>query len=110
MIEGTRKFRGKSQAKAQSDTPETGAGEATTTQAQEPAPTAGADATNLGRREWFRALLPAFGDGLVKLLRESNNLKRDLHETLHENSQRLLASEQEEERRRQSQRESGGGD
>jgi hypothetical protein len=32
----------------------------------------------LDRRAWFSSLVPAMGDGLVKLLRASNNLKDDL--------------------------------
>lgn len=35
--------------------------------------------TTLNRRAWFSSLVPAFGDGLVKLLRASNNLKDDLN-------------------------------
>jgi hypothetical protein len=34
----------------------------------------------VGRREWFRSLVPAMGSGLVEILRTSNNLKRDLEE------------------------------
>jgi hypothetical protein len=48
------------------------------------------DAANLDRRAWFRALLPAAGDGLVKLLRASNNLQRDVHEVLQSASGSLL--------------------
>ena len=32
------------------------------------------------RRAWFRSLGPMLGNGLVELLRASNNLKRDLRE------------------------------
>lgn len=32
----------------------------------------------LDRRAWFSSLVPALGDGLVKILRASNNLKDDL--------------------------------
>lgn len=34
--------------------------------------------TSLDRRAWFSSVVPALGDGLVKLLRASNNLKDDL--------------------------------
>jgi hypothetical protein len=61
------------------------------------------DAVNLERREWFASLVPAFGEGLVKLLRTSNNLKRDLHEAMKEGSEAIAESERrrrsEEERR-----------
>jgi hypothetical protein len=40
------------------------------------------DAPNPSRREWFSSLGPAFGSGLVKILRESNHLKRELSEAL----------------------------
>jgi hypothetical protein len=43
------------------------------------APSADAPASP-SRREWFRSLVPSFGNGLVEILRASNNLKRDLHE------------------------------
>lgn len=36
------------------------------------------DETSLDRRAWFSSLVPALGDGLVKLLRASNNLRDDL--------------------------------
>ncbi|MGE3260532.1 MAG: hypothetical protein AB7K68_02025 [Bacteriovoracia bacterium] len=44
------------------------------------------DAVNLERRAWFGSLVPAFGNGLVKLLRASNNLKDDLRELRGESS------------------------
>lgn len=46
---------------------------------------------NLGRRAWFGALVPALGDGLVKILRSSNNLQRDLHEALKGKADDLLS-------------------
>jgi hypothetical protein len=48
------------------------------------------NATNLDRRKWFASLVPALGDGLVKLLRESNNLQRDIHESLLQKTDSLL--------------------
>ena len=35
---------------------------------------------NPSRREWFSRLIPQFGQGLVHILRESNNLKHELSE------------------------------
>lgn len=57
--------------------------------APKPAPIADLerDAANLNRRAWFGSLVPALGDGLVKLLRASNNLKDDLRE-IHEGDSR----------------------
>ncbi len=52
------------------------------------------NATNLERREWFASLLPAFGDGLVKVLRESNNLKADLHETFKQKAEEISKSKE----------------
>ncbi len=40
------------------------------------------DATNLGRRAWFASLVPAFGQGLVNILRTSNHLQADVKEAL----------------------------
>jgi len=51
------------------------------------------DAVNLERRAWFASLVPAFGDGLVKLLRTSNNLKRDFHEVMKEGSDAIAEAE-----------------
>ncbi len=73
MIAGTRPFKGKKNVASP------------TMIAQEPAvveasqPTAvNPDATNLGRRAWFRSLAPTFGAGLVEILRMSNHLKQEL--------------------------------
>lgn len=49
--------------------------------------------SQISRRAWFQALVPAFGEGLVKILRESNNLQSELHEALKENTRRVLAEE-----------------
>jgi hypothetical protein len=35
---------------------------------------------SLDRRDWFRSLVPALGNGLVEILRTSNNLRRDIEE------------------------------
>ena len=69
MIDGTKQFRGKNSPASPTENP------------SENSPRPAGDAVNLDRRAWFGALLPAAGDGLVKLLRVSNNLQRDLHET-----------------------------
>lgn len=52
------------------------------------------DAVNLGRRKWMSSLVPAFGEGLVKILRESNHLKSELHEALKEKSKEITKSAQ----------------
>ena len=100
MIEGTKPYRGREAAeKYGAESPTTNAAGPESSSAEETARTRGTipapDATNLaektraastdpeaeaslGRREWFRSLVPVLGDGLVKLLRTSNNLKRDL--------------------------------
>lgn len=52
-----------------------------------------ADAVNLERRKFFSSLVPAFGDGLVKLLRTSNNLQRDFHEAMKDGSDAIAESE-----------------
>jgi hypothetical protein len=69
MIEGTRQFRGKKNSPP-----------STTNEEKIPVATAAVegDATNLDRRAWFSSLVPALGNGLVEILRASNNLKRDL--------------------------------
>jgi hypothetical protein len=82
MIEGTRQFKG---GDKKSDTQEA---VATTPPESAKAPQISAppasDAVNLERREWFNSLLPALGDGLVKILRVSNNLQQELHTALKE--------------------------
>ncbi len=89
MIEGTKPYRGrastaKNSVEATSEsTPfveaprpnATIAGDTVTP--QRPAPPT---ERNVGRREWFRSLVPAFGSGLVEILRTSNNLQTDLQE------------------------------
>jgi len=99
MLEGTKQFRGKKAAA------NTGASEKSAQQnisSTEPASSNLQDppaerqseesnATNLDRRQWFESLVPAFGDGLVKLLRGSNNLQRDLHEALKGKAGELLS-------------------
>ena len=59
----------------------------------ESSPPEAPDAVNLERRAWFASLVPAFGDGLVKLLRTSNNLQRDFHEAMKEGSEAIAESE-----------------
>lgn len=38
---------------------------------------------NMDRRAWFRSLVPAMGNGLVELLRASNNLQDELSDHTH---------------------------
>ncbi len=52
------------------------------------------NAVNLDRRKWLSSLVPAFGEGLVKILRESNHLKSELHEALKEKSREITQSAQ----------------
>jgi hypothetical protein len=83
MIEGTKQYRGRSStpketppAVALATTPSV---EAVLENAPALPPATPEDVpASPARREWFRSLVPAFGNGLVELLRASNNLKRDL--------------------------------
>lgn len=111
MIEGTKSFRSRNSsaatpapnaaAEAKPSTPEAAPekdlGEITPA-ANAPADLAEqtGDAVNLERRAWFASLVPTFGDGLVKLLRASNNLQRDLNEVFRESSQALVEREKRE--------------
>jgi hypothetical protein len=83
MIEGTRQYKGgdKSGNKTAAEPAAIVSSEETSKAPQASDPTS-SDAVNLERREWFNSLLPAFGDGLVKILRASNNLQQELHSTL----------------------------
>lgn len=88
MIEGTRQYKGGTKKDEATPVPttehvEAPQGEAATKPSEE------SDAMNLERREWFSSLIPALGDGLVKILRASNNLQRDLHETLKAKADKL---------------------
>jgi hypothetical protein len=94
MIQGTRQYRPRGQEESNPNEPKspetvaTQASSANTVNVEEIVPALSAtenslpkdesDAVNLERREWFQSIVPAFGDGLVKLLRASNNLQRDL--------------------------------
>ena len=73
MIEGTKPYRARSseQKKMESSTTDVVEG---VPESIPPVP------AFPGRREWFRSLVPAFGTGLVEILRASNNLQRDLGE------------------------------
>jgi hypothetical protein len=89
MIEGTRQYKGKQTAAAPSTEPDKAP--------QPPAPSDPApqpNAEKLERREWFSSLIPALGDGLVKILRASNNLQQDLQETLKKKSDSLSGPEE----------------
>lgn len=99
MIEGTRSYRRKEEAKI-SSSPAAPGGEksiddkdgtnhpielASKSSGESSGSTAANDAAEAARREggldrraWFSSLVPALGDGLVKILRASNNLKDDL--------------------------------
>jgi len=99
MLEGTKQFKGKKSASVQ-PAPESatiGADAAradrVTSPQEQPAerPSEESNATNLDRRQWFGSLAPAFGSGLVKLLRGSNNLQRDLNEALKGKASDLLS-------------------
>jgi hypothetical protein len=84
MIDGTKPYKGKPIPKSQ--TPVERSSEKSSVESRDAtettSPTAAGNATNLERRQWFASLLPAMGEGLVKILRESNNLKYELHEGL----------------------------
>jgi hypothetical protein len=79
MVEGTRQYKGGDKNTTGKTEP---ASSAETTKAPQTKDPTSSDAVNLERREWFNSLLPAFGDGLVKILRVSNNLQQELHGAL----------------------------
>jgi hypothetical protein len=91
MIQGTRAYRGKNQPEEKPSTLTGNLAEPTEAfalggaesarQTEEPvrAPTESNAMNQLDRRAWFASLVPALGDGLVKILRASNNLRDDLH-------------------------------
>jgi hypothetical protein len=85
MVEGTKPFKGKKSPHLPSSEP------TSESVAENPAPAP--DATNLDRRAWFSALVPAFGDGLVKILRASNNLQQDLREAARAKAEQLKEPE-----------------
>lgn len=96
MIEGTKPFRKKSDAAPILNTnisSENNREAASVKSLEEiypsdfPPPSPSIDAPNPSRREWFAGLAPAFGEGLVKILRESNHLKRELSEIMREKNQ-----------------------
>ncbi|MGZ3652986.1 MAG: hypothetical protein ACXVB9_11800 [Bdellovibrionota bacterium] len=75
MIEGTKPYRGRVSEIKFPETSTTDVVEAPRDSALSPQPKV---AASLGRRDWFRSLVPAMGNGLVEILRASNNLKRDI--------------------------------
>lgn len=81
MIEGTRQFKG---GDKKNNTQEADSSSSESAKAPQTSAPTGSDAVNLERREWFNSLLPALGDGLVKILRVSNNLQQELHTALKE--------------------------
>jgi hypothetical protein len=87
MIEGTRPFRGKFHPeKTPSEAPKEIAShvESHDAEATQPHETNAMDNTRSGemdRRAWFSALVPALGDGLVKILRASNHLQDELKQS-----------------------------
>jgi len=78
MIEGTKPYRGRANEKKFPETSTTDVVEAPRENALSPQPEPAPASDSLGRRDWFRSLVPAFGNGLVEILRASNNLKRDI--------------------------------
>ena len=79
MIEGTRPFRGKNTSLQADATATENASRIELHDAQatsETTPNAmNKSSVQMDRREWFSSLVPAFGDGLVKILRASNHLR-----------------------------------
>ena len=71
MIDGTRPYRGKNFVEPAPSAPAV---------AETPSTTSDAAPRNLDRRAWFASLVPNLGNGLVEILRASNNLKRDMFE------------------------------
>lgn len=88
MIEGTRSYRGKNAAKNPANEIASSEEEHRASLLPDTAPDAmihenkvtEKSGAEMGRRAWFSALVPALGEGLVQILRASNNLKRDLRE------------------------------
>jgi hypothetical protein len=76
MIEGTRPYQKKNSAQNFAVPPSTETeGAAPLSPGKNPA-----DAANLDRRQWFRSLVPALGNGLVEILRTGNHLRDELRE------------------------------
>ena len=86
MIEGTRPFRGKN---TNADTAELVKKTDASIDAREADPAMKNNSSDVNsptekspdamdRRAWFSSLVPALGDGLVKILRESNHLRDSL--------------------------------
>lgn len=82
MLENTKTYKKKTKNASKDSLSETKEPEACL-EKSETSPNA-ANLSTLNRREWFQALRPALGNGLVKLIRTSNNLQREIHESLHE--------------------------
>lgn len=95
MIEGTRQFKG---GDKKSNTQEVAPLSSESTKAPQTSAPASSDAVNLERREWFNSLLPALGDGLVKILRVSNNLQHELHTALKEKTDSFALPPDEDEK------------
>jgi hypothetical protein len=53
-------------------------------------------APKMSRRSWFSALVPALGEGLVQLLRESNHFEQNVRETLLNKTRELAETNDEE--------------
>jgi|GEM_PF-5198962 len=84
MIEGTRPFRGKKlsekpPSEAQNDT--SSIDDTGVSPPQEPKAASNDTTGEMNRRAWFSSLVPAFGDGLVKILRASNHLQSELKQS-----------------------------
>lgn len=78
MIEGTRTYRRKNSETDPSEEIASSPAEQITATTEDTISDAVNKDARLDRRAWFSALVPALGDGLVQILRASNNLKRDL--------------------------------
>ena len=88
MIEGTKLFR-KKNSPAEEAPPEKVSEEISVDKPL-------SNAANIDRRQWFGSLVPALGEGLVKILRESNNLQSQLHEALHKKTEKILQNDQDQ--------------
>lgn len=82
MIEGTKPYRSRNNALAETPKPADPTATASVEAPRDATPpsTTGDSLASPSRREWFQSLVPAFGNGLVEILRASNNLKRDIQD------------------------------
>ena len=78
MIEGTKPYRRREQTP--SVIPEKKTQEIVTPPESKPTAQEKSNPENLDRRAWFRSLVPNMGNGLVQILRTSNNFQQDLRD------------------------------